>query len=224
MYEYVKAIPQKPLPDPTKFTKREGEPEKVARRRKHADMEAEYNAVTCVAVYMLLMSFSQKGINMLKEFQEHMAMKYPEGDYVVSEGFDDAVYDIRLLTHKSRTAARKELLDQASSPDECEKLYEESLWCLYALQDDLLQTGNPFMEEDRETITTWIKRTKLRLVRCRARMAMNDRDRLNDARADLNLADVARIPAPWDVRPQDGSGGGVVGNGDHVPQVINTSS
>lgn len=41
-----------------------------------------------------------------------------------------------------------------SSPDECEKLYEESLWCLYALQDDLLQSGNPFMDEDRETIAT----------------------------------------------------------------------
>lgn len=57
-------------------------------------MEAEYNAVTCVAVYMLLMSFSQKGINMLKEFQEHMAMKYPEGNYVVSEGFDDGMFSI----------------------------------------------------------------------------------------------------------------------------------
>ena len=102
---------------------------------------------------------------------------------------------------QSRTAARKELLDQATAPDECEKLYEESLWCLYALQDDLLQTGNPFMEEDKETIATWIKRTKLRLVRCRARMAMSDRDRMNDARADQNLADVARIPAPWDTKP-----------------------
>jgi serine/threonine-protein kinase ULK/ATG1 len=118
---------------------------------------------------------------------------------------------------QSRTAARKELLDQATAPDECEKLYDESLWCLYALQDDLLQTGNPFMEEDRETIATCaflfqfhlvlaqqilflgIKRTKLRLVRCRARMSMNDTDRVNDARADQNLADVARIPAPWDV-------------------------
>jgi len=55
---------------------------------------------------------------------------------------------------QSRTAARKELLDQMSTPDECEKLYEESLWCLYALQDDLLQSGNPFMDEDRETIAT----------------------------------------------------------------------
>ncbi|KAF8153267.1 other/ULK/ULK protein kinase [Crassisporium funariophilum] len=235
MYEYVKAIPQKPLPDPTKFEKREGEAEKHARRRKHADMEAEYNAVTCVAVYMLLMSFSQKGIDKLRNFQEHMKMRHPEGDFVVSEGFDDAlnwfkdhfikcndraalvktwlpmtydgpkswldqlVYDRALVL--SRTAARKELLDQMMTPDECEKLYEESLWCLYALQDDLLQTGNPFMDEDRETIATWIKRTKLRLVRCKARMAMNHRDRVNDARADQNLADVARIPAPWDAKP-----------------------
>ncbi|KAG5644471.1 hypothetical protein DXG03_008295 [Asterophora parasitica] len=237
MYEYVKAVPQKPLPDPTKFTQREGEADKHARRRKLADMEAEYNAVTCVAVYMLLMSFSQKGINKLRNHQEHMKMRHPDGDFVVSEGFDAAltwfkdhfikcndraalvktwlpvqydgpkswldqlVYDRALVL--SRTAARKELLDQASSPDECEKLYEESLWCLYALQDDLLQTGNPFMDEDRDTIGTWIKRTKLRLVRCRARMVMNDRDRLNDARADQNLADVARIPAPWDVKPVD---------------------
>ncbi|KAJ7337530.1 other/ULK/ULK protein kinase [Mycena albidolilacea] len=237
MYEYVKAVPQKPLPDPTKFTKRAGEADKHARRRKHADMEAEYNAVTCVAVYMLLMSFCQKGINKLRNHQEHMRMRHPDGDFVVSEGFDDAqswftgqfvkcyeratlvktwlpaqydgpkswldqlVYDRALLL--SRTAARKELFDQATSPDECEKLYDESLWCLYALQDDLLQTGNPFMDEDRTTIDTWIKRTKLRLLRCRARMAMNDQDRLNDARADHNLADVARIPAPWDVKPAD---------------------
>ena len=118
---------------------------------------------------------------------------------------------------QSRSAARKELLDQALSQDECEKLYEESLWCLYALQDDLLQEDNPFLQEDRETIATCmfpflvhhrqnstpsvsagIKRTKLRLVRCRVRMNMNDRDRLRDARADKNLDDVDRIPPPWE--------------------------
>lgn len=32
-------------------------------------------------------------------------------------------------------------------------------------------------------------------------MAMTDRDRLNDARADRNLADVAREPETWDVQP-----------------------
>ncbi|KAF7329579.1 Other ulk ulk protein kinase [Mycena kentingensis (nom. inval.)] len=240
MYEYVKAVPQKPLPDPTKFSKREGEADKNARRRKHADMEAEYNAVTCVAVYMLLMSFAQKGIDELARHQEHMMMRYPDGNFSVSEGFDDAlswfkvqfqkcydratlvktwlpasydgpkswldqlVYDRALVL--SRTAARKELLNQATTPDECEKLYEESLWCLYALQDDLLQTGNPFMDEDRTTIDTWIKRTKLRLHRCKARMAMSDKDRLNDVRADNNLADVARIPPPWDAKPSDAVG------------------
>lgn len=48
-----------------------------------------------------------------------------------------------------------------------------------------------------------IKRTKLRLVRCRARMIMTDRDRINDARADQNLVDVARYPAPWELQPLD---------------------
>ncbi|KAF5351469.1 hypothetical protein D9757_012058 [Collybiopsis confluens] len=237
MYDFVKAVPQKPLPDPNKFAKREGEADKIAKKRKHADMEAEYNAVTCVAVYMLLMSFCQKGIDKLRNYKEHMNMRFPDGNFVVSEGFDDAlswyrdrfikcndraalvktwlpaqydgpkswldqlVYDRALLL--SRTAARKELRDEANAPDECEKLYEESLWCLYALQDDLLQAGNPFMKEDQETIATWIKRTKLRLFRCRARMGMNDGDRMKDARADQNLVDVARIPPAWDGKPSE---------------------
>ncbi|KAH8102200.1 kinase-like protein [Cristinia sonorae] len=233
MYNYVKAIPQKPLPDPTKFTRRDGEPEKHAARRKNADIQAEYNAVTCVALYMLLMEFSQKGINKLKEFHDEMQRRDPDGELEDSEGFDDAltwfkdrfikcheraaqvkawlpaqyigpptfldqlVYDRALLL--SRTAARKEFLDQATAPDECEKLYEESLWCLYALQDNLLQSDNPFMEEDRNTIATWIKRTKLRLVRCRVRMGMTDRERLKDAQLDKNLDDVPHDPPPWEV-------------------------
>lgn len=225
LYEQVKAVPRKPWLDPTE----------VAEERRPADAKAEYDAVTCVAVYMLLMSFAQKGIDQLRRYQEEMLDQEREGEYVVSEGFDDAlswfrdyflkchervklvkawlpanydgpktwldqlVYD-RALT-LSRTAARKELLDQATAPDECEKLYEESLWCLYALQDDLLQSANMHLQEDCETVATWIKRTKLRLLRCRARMVMSDRDRLNDARADENLTDVVRIPAPWDALP-----------------------
>ncbi|KAI1792820.1 kinase-like protein [Ganoderma leucocontextum] len=233
MYDYVKAFPQKPLPDPTKFSRREGETDRLAARRKNADIQAEYNAMTCVALYMLLMSFSQKGIDKLRNFHEHLQMRDPDGELEVSEGFDEAlswfkdhfikchdraalvktwlpaqytgpptfldqlVYDRALLL--SRTAARKELLDQATAPDECEKLYEESLWCLYALRDDLLQADNPFLDEDRSTISTWIKRTKLRLVRCRVRMGMSDRERVKDARRDDNLTDVQRIPAPWDL-------------------------
>jgi len=109
---------------------------------------------------------------------------------------DQMIYDHALTL--SRNAARKELLDQALSPDECEKLYEESLWCLYALRDDLLHEENPHLEEDKVTIDTWIKRTKLRLIRCRVRMGMNDRARLRDARVDKNLDDVDRIPPPWE--------------------------
>ncbi|KAI0733248.1 kinase-like protein [Fomitopsis betulina] len=233
MYEYVKAIPQKPLPDPTKFTRREGEPERHAAKRKHADIQAEYNAMTCVALYMLLMSFSQNGVNKLCNYYEHLQMRDPDGESEVSEGFDEAlvyfedhfnkchdraalvktwlpaqytgpptfldqlIYDRALSL--SKMAARKELTNEMSSPDECEKLYEEALWCLYALQDDLLQKDNPYIKEDRDTISTWIKRTKLRLVRCRVRMGMNDRDRLRDANADVNLSDVPRDPPPWDV-------------------------
>jgi serine/threonine-protein kinase ULK/ATG1 len=51
-----------------------------------------------------------------------------------------------------------------TTPDECEKLYEESLWCLYALQDDLLQSGNPFMDEDRETIATCMSNSSFALA------------------------------------------------------------
>lgn len=112
-----------------------------------------------------------------------------------------------------------ELLEQGSSPLECEQLYEESLWCLSALQDDIMQTGNPFQEEDKATIanceyvsrnclqtpddfilSVGITRTKLRLVRCRARRAMNEGDRLKDALADQNLDEVRYLP-PEEAKP-----------------------
>ena len=80
-----------PLRDPTKFIKRDGEAEKQAIRRKNADVEAEYNAVTCVAVYMLLMSFSQKGIDKLLNHQEHMKMRHPDDSFVASDGFHDGM-------------------------------------------------------------------------------------------------------------------------------------
>ena len=65
-----------------------------------------------------------------------------------------------------------------SSPDECEKLYEEALWCLYALQDDLLQKDNPYIEEDRETISTCTSF----LVRCFADVLnVSGRDQADEA-------------------------------------------
>jgi serine/threonine-protein kinase ULK/ATG1 len=78
-----------PLPDPSKFSPRDGENEKLAARRRNADVQAEYNAVTGVAIYMLVMQFSQKGIDELRKYQEHMEMRHPEGDFVFSEGFDE---------------------------------------------------------------------------------------------------------------------------------------
>ena len=36
-------------------------------------------------------------------------------------------------------------------------------------------------------------------------MVMNHHDRANDARAAQNLADVARIHAPWDAKPSSPS-------------------
>ncbi|KAL5520781.1 ATG1 [Sanghuangporus sanghuang] len=202
MYEYVKAVPQKPLPSSAKFVHLDGETDANAERRRSAMIDAEYNAVTCIALYLLLMSFSQKGIDKLRVHQEGMKMRDPEGRLEVSEGFDDAltwfsthflkcndrvqlvrtwlpettiegpswlgqlVYDRALQL--SRKAAHMELVDQGT-PNGCAALYEESLWCLYALQDDLLQSGNPFQEEDKVTISTWIDKTKKRLDSCRNR-------------------------------------------------------
>lgn len=80
------------MPDPSKFEKRKDEADKQANKRKNADIQAEYNAMACVALYMLLMSFSQRGIDKLADFQEHMKMKHPDGKFVVSEGFDDGEF------------------------------------------------------------------------------------------------------------------------------------
>ena len=75
-------------------------------KKRDAKSEAEYEAVwlglaskserrldllqvTCVAVYLLLMSFAQKGIDELRRHQEEMLEDHPDADYIVSEGFDD---------------------------------------------------------------------------------------------------------------------------------------
>ena len=78
-----------PLISAAQFVARTGESEAATQRRQTAVVEAEYNAVTCVALYLLLMSFSQKGIDRLRVHQEGMKMRDPEGRLEVSEGFDD---------------------------------------------------------------------------------------------------------------------------------------
>ena len=53
--------------------------------------------MTCVALYMLLMSFSQKGIDKLRNFHEHLQMRDPDGELEVSEGFDEGLSPARFV-------------------------------------------------------------------------------------------------------------------------------
>lgn len=46
---------------------------------------------------MLLMSFSQRGIDKLRNYQEHLRMRYPDGDFVVSTGFEDGNHFLLVL-------------------------------------------------------------------------------------------------------------------------------
>jgi serine/threonine-protein kinase ULK/ATG1 len=110
MYEYVKAIPQsgfhvdpsvsirlmrdsitEPLTYPKKLVRKEGEPDRRAERRKHAEVAGEWNAVTvtCVALYTLLIGLSQKGIDSLKQYQGELERRFPDDDVGVSEEFED---------------------------------------------------------------------------------------------------------------------------------------
>lgn len=81
-----------PLPPLSSLTKMDGEMDAAFERRRNAALDAEYNAVTCVALYLLLMAFSQKGIDRLRVHQEGMKMRDPEGRLEVSEGFDDGMH------------------------------------------------------------------------------------------------------------------------------------
>ena len=80
-----------PLPATADFKKLDGETESAAERRRTAIVDAEYNAVTCIALYMLLMSFSQKGVDKLLVHQEGLKMRDPEHRLVVTEGFEDGM-------------------------------------------------------------------------------------------------------------------------------------
>ena len=85
------AFLKEPLPSSAMFVRLDGENDANAERRRNTIVDAEYNAVTCIALYLLLMSFSQKGIDKLRVHQEGMKMRDPEGRLEVSEGFDDGL-------------------------------------------------------------------------------------------------------------------------------------
>ncbi|KAH9968318.1 hypothetical protein BGW80DRAFT_1562686 [Lactifluus volemus] len=99
-------VDPKPLPDPSKFAPREGENEKVAARRRNADVQAEYNA----------------GIDELRKYQEHMEMRHPEGDFVLSEAsMKEAEVTQEMVVQAAEAAAQEEVVKAA----EMEKEEEE---------------------------------------------------------------------------------------------------
>lgn len=51
---------------------------------------------------MLVMQFSQKGIDELRKYQEHMEMWHPEGDFVVSDGFDEGALVVSCMLVKAK--------------------------------------------------------------------------------------------------------------------------
>ena len=78
-----------PIAQTPKLAKREIDSDRTAEARRMQDAEAEYNAVTCVALYVLLMSFSQKGIDKLRVHHEGLEMRDPgRKRFFVTEGFD----------------------------------------------------------------------------------------------------------------------------------------
>ena len=117
LYETVRAVPQsafhhnypcisadkfhslEPIPDPSKFAKKPGERDKDAGRRKNAEVQVEMDAMTAIAVYMLLMTFCQKAIDKLKNYHEHIKMRDPHGDLQLepSEGFYEGEGSLPLL-------------------------------------------------------------------------------------------------------------------------------
>ncbi|KAG8812580.1 Serine/threonine-protein kinase [Serendipita sp. 401] len=89
LFELVKAIPEKPLPDPEKFVLKEGESPRHGTRRRNAQVDAELAAVNCISLYMLVMTFAQNGVDRLRDFMD--TVELDDEPSIVSVGFDEAV-------------------------------------------------------------------------------------------------------------------------------------
>ncbi|KAG8737194.1 Serine/threonine-protein kinase [Ceratobasidium sp. 414] len=199
-YALVAGRPHKPIPDPARFVRGEGESAKGAEVRRKQEVEVEVAAVQAISLYMAVMSFATAAIVVARRFLDD---KVGRGEDVadVSAGFDEAQKWFRDTFHRStervsivkhwlprdhvmpqmwidrviydhalalmRGAASRELLEDYST---CERDYETALWLLYAIYDDIMQEGNPYKEQDRQTIGRFIKSTKDRLVRVQKRM------------------------------------------------------
>lgn len=69
---------------------REGEPHRQAVKRRNADLDAENSAINCIALCMLVMNFSQNGIDRLQDFMD--VLESGGEAPAVSPGFDDGDY------------------------------------------------------------------------------------------------------------------------------------
>ncbi|KIM28182.1 hypothetical protein M408DRAFT_23888 [Serendipita vermifera MAFF 305830] len=114
LYETVRNTPQKPIPDPSKFIPREGESPRQATKRRNHELDMELAAVNCIALYMLIMNFSQNGIDRLQDYMDVVEVggEMPS----VSPGFDDAVdwYGARYEKCSQRAQAVKAWLPESA--------------------------------------------------------------------------------------------------------------
>jgi len=91
-FEKVEAMPTKPIPSPANFPKKAGELPRTADSRRKAEMEAEQNALTSIALYIAIVGFCQKGIDELNKYcEEHLNGVRDPSTSGASSGIDDAM-------------------------------------------------------------------------------------------------------------------------------------
>ncbi|KAG8932460.1 Serine/threonine-protein kinase [Tulasnella sp. 418] len=122
------------------------------------------------------------------ERSEVMKAYLPEGHQSQNMWIDRVIYDHALAL--MRHAASKELVEDNYA--QIEKEYERALWMLYAIADDVLQEGNPYRNQDIQTINGFIDNTKTRLMRLRKRM-----EEVEQRRREIDKRSSPRaVPAP----------------------------
>jgi serine/threonine-protein kinase ULK2 len=97
-----------PIPDPSKFAPRDGEPPRQAKKRRNADIDAETAAINCASLYVLVMNFSQNGLHQLKEYMDALdfAGEQSGAGVGVSDGYDIALDWFASLFEKCSEKAR----------------------------------------------------------------------------------------------------------------------
>ncbi|KAG9127580.1 Serine/threonine-protein kinase [Ceratobasidium sp. 392] len=99
-YALVAGRPHKPISDPARFVRGEGETAKVAEARRKQEVEVEVSAVQAISLYMAVMSFATGAIVVARRFLDD---KVGRGEDVadVSTGFDEAQKWFRDTFHRS---------------------------------------------------------------------------------------------------------------------------